>query len=535
MLTLLHHSHVACIGGHVVLWFHLLCVVCVWISPLEVSADSDSLWQMKFTKLTSVNPILVPNSSTSFTCPVIEREVKWEEKDVFNPAAVVKDNRIYLLYRAEDKLGSFAGTSRIGIAWSEDGLSFNHRFTSPVLYPSKDLNYMFEWDGGCEDPRVVESPYGGYVMTYTSYDGTARLCVATSDDLFHWSKHGPAFGKAFGGSYLNAWTKSGSIVSHPMPDGRLVAARLNGSFWMYWGENDLHLATSQDLINWTPVMTEHSDALYRGRPDHKDHPTAAKKPLSVLSPRRGKFDSSLVEPGPPAIVRPDGIFFIYNSKNTACESQPGHRCKNGEADSDLAPGTYSAGQVLFSLDDPSKILMRSQETFFKPSEEFEITGQVGNVCFLEGLVFFRGKWMLYYGTADSKIAVAEASLYDYNGMPKIGDKLGKASNSTHRGIDEISRQREHDGVTFHDIELRYRQGDDKAQRSSSVKQGSKINLLQNGHVSLLVIVGCICIVVLIFIAYKKVPWLWATFEKYIHLLFPVERSGDDGDSYKWKV
>jgi hypothetical protein len=32
------------------------------------------------------------------------------------------------------------------------------------------------------------------------------------------------------------------------------------------------------------------------------------------------------------------------------------------------------------------------------------------------MVFFKGKWLLYYGTADSKIAVAEASMYDYRGM-----------------------------------------------------------------------------------------------------------------------
>lgn len=44
--------------------------------------------------------------------------------------------------------------------------------------------------------------------------------------------------------------------------------------------------------------------------------------------------------------------------------------------------------------------------------EFEKTGQVGNVCFVEGLVYFNHKWFLYYGTADSKIAVAEAVNYD---------------------------------------------------------------------------------------------------------------------------
>lgn len=195
-------------------------------------------------------------------------------------------------------------------------------------------------------------------MTYTSYDGTARLCVATSKDLFSWTKHGPAFGKAFGGAYMNAWTKSGSIVVEPQSDGRLVAVKINGSYWMYWGENDLYIATSVDLINWIPVMTDNPEAIYRGRPDHMDLPTNAKKPLSILTPRRGMFDSELVEPGPPAILRPDGILFIYNSKNKACHDRRGHVCSPGESDPTMAPGTYSAGQVLFSRDNPTEVLRR---------------------------------------------------------------------------------------------------------------------------------------------------------------------------------
>jgi predicted GH43/DUF377 family glycosyl hydrolase len=42
----------------------------------------------------------------------------------------------------------------------------------------------------------------------------------------------------------------------------------------------------------------------------------------------------------------------------------------------------------------------------KPDNIYEISGQVGHVCFAEGLVNYKGKWFLYYGTADSKIAVA---------------------------------------------------------------------------------------------------------------------------------
>ncbi|HEY4877300.1 MAG TPA: hypothetical protein VIH86_17105 [Puia sp.] len=42
----------------------------------------------------------------------------------------------------------------------------------------------------------------------------------------------------------------------------------------------------------------------------------------------------------------------------------------------------------------------------KPDKSYEISGQVNNVCFVEGLANFNNRWFLYYGTADSKIAVA---------------------------------------------------------------------------------------------------------------------------------
>jgi hypothetical protein len=64
---------------------------------------SDS-WQIKFNKLNNVNPILSALSNTSWICPIRKKSILWEEKDVFNPAAIVKDNKVYLLYRAEDKV-----------------------------------------------------------------------------------------------------------------------------------------------------------------------------------------------------------------------------------------------------------------------------------------------------------------------------------------------------------------------------------------------------------------------------------------------
>jgi predicted GH43/DUF377 family glycosyl hydrolase len=356
--------------------------------------DSAADWALlPFVKTDSVNPVLTPGPGY-FTDPILHRRVRWEEKDVFNPAVAVKDGVLYLLYRAQDRVGQPAGTSRIGLAESTDGFRFT-RSPSPVLYPDEDAQKRVEWEGGCEDPRVVEDEKRTYYMTYTAYDGNlARLNVATSTDLRHWTKHGSAFAKAWGGKYKDFWSKSGSIVSR-YEQGRIIATRVAGKYWMYWGDQNIWAATSDDLINWTPVemaVGEQPPIPLRGQA--KNMPR-----LKIVVPTRAKkFDSDLVESGPPAMLTDKGILLIYNGKNS-----------RRAGDSSLPEGMYGGGQVLMDRDDPTRVIHRLTHHFIRPDRSYEITGQVGQVCFLEALAWYKGKWLLYYGTADSKIAVATAT------------------------------------------------------------------------------------------------------------------------------
>ncbi len=343
-----------------------------------------------FTKKTEVNPCLNPSKSLKFDCPVRQAEVNWEEKDVFNPASAVKGDTVFLLYRAEDVVGKYHGTSRIGLAYSLDGYHFQKE-AQPVLFPDQDEFRIYEWEGGCEDPRLVEDENGTYYLTYTAYDGDkARLFVATSKDLRHWSKHGSVFQKA-GNQFVNMWSKAGSVVSR-QEDGRMIATKINGKYWMYWGESNIYMATSDNLIDWTPILE--TDPQKMELDTMRKYTTAFQ---ILFSTREGKFDSELVEPGPPAIITDQGILLIYNSKNSPTFG-----------DKNLAPGTYAAGQIILDKNDPTKVLHRTDEWFITPDKPFEITGQVNNVCFVEGLAYFKDKWFLYYGTADSKIAVAES-------------------------------------------------------------------------------------------------------------------------------
>ncbi len=350
------------------------------------SENTKQQWLLPFSKLDSVNPVMQPGD-LKFICPVQQKEIKWEAKNVYNPAITVRNDTMIMLYRAQDS----AGCSRIGLAKSTDGIHFT-RNASPVLYPDNDAYKKYEWPGGCEDPRLVQDSIGMYYLTYTAYnDEIARLMIATSKDLVHWEKRGPVFNEE---QYKNIWSKSGSIVSE-YANGKPYAIKINGKYWMYWGDKYIWLATSTDLIHWSPVETTANknigyDSVYFGN---------NVSTLKIAVPTRAKkFDCDLVESGPPAIYTGNGIYLIYNSRNIPAIG-----------DSNLPLGTYTVSEVLFDKNDPSKIINRMNNYFLKPEQSYEFSGEVNNVCFAEGLVMYKNKWWLYYGTADSKIAVATSN------------------------------------------------------------------------------------------------------------------------------
>ncbi len=332
-----------------------------------------SVWAFKdFVKLDAVNPILLPDTSYTFDCPIQNASVQWQSKNVLNPTAFIKEGKIFLVYRAQDS----AMTSRLGLAISEDGIHFKKQPT-PIFYPAKDSFFKYEWKGGVEDPRIVCMPDSGYLLTYTAYDGkTARLCFATTFDLIHWEKRGPVLKSP---KYINSWSKSGAMVVEKIGD-KMVAKKIDGKYWMYFGDTDLFLAYSFDLIHWEPLENSEN-----------------KKMVSVLQPRAGYFDSRLVEPGPYALYTEKGIVLIYNSSNAANNNDPAQPIF-----------TYAAGQALFDKERPYKLIDRVPHFFIHPDKPYELKEEVNNVCFVEGLVYFKQKWMLYYGTADTKIALAIA-------------------------------------------------------------------------------------------------------------------------------
>jgi predicted GH43/DUF377 family glycosyl hydrolase len=286
------------------------------------------------------NPVLRPGRGT------------WEATNVYNPAAIIRDGQIVLIYRAHaDDI-----VSSLGLAFSDDGFRFETE-PNPVLVPEHDYERY-----GCEDPRVVEVD-GTYYLTYTGWDRhTARLCLATSDNLRDWHKHGPIVPgiNTFAGIRQTPgpdWSKGGVILPEP----------IDGRYLMWFGEGNIHLATSTDLLHWEA------------------------DPTPVLRPEPGTFMGDLVETGPqPIRTRTGHVLLMHNS---AIVSPDG--------------GVYYAcGQVLIDPHRPDRVVAKMTEPWLEPSTREDREGLVDNVTFVEGLVFHRGTWFAYYGQSDTTIGVA---------------------------------------------------------------------------------------------------------------------------------
>ena len=195
------------------------------------------------------NPVVSPDPERSF-----------ESACAYNPCAVVHDDRVFLVYRAEGA----EGVSSLCLASSEDGFSFEKYRGNPVIAPS-----LPEEKQGCEDPRITRIG-GTFYLTYTAYDGEeVALGLATSEDMVRWEKRG--------------------IVLRGLKSGYILPEKVGGEWLMLVGEGRVRVARSPDLVSWR----------------------ADREPF--LEPRAGFFDSWLVEVGPQLLEYGDKLVMVYNA------------------------------------------------------------------------------------------------------------------------------------------------------------------------------------------------------------------------------
>ena len=290
----------------------------------------------------------------------------WESSSVYNPAALVKDDQVVLLYRAH----ADDNVSHVGLATSDDGIHFERR-PDPVLSPTEPYERF-----GCEDPRVTEVD-GTYYLTYSGWDRTnAQLCLATSTDLLSWTKHGPLFPgfntfEPHAEAIPTPWSKAGGILPTPV-DGRWL---------MYFGEGSIYHAWSDDLLHWEPCPNDQPVMV----------PTAP-----------GTFGDYLVEVGPPPQLLDNGLILLVH--NAAVRHEDGSV-------------RYTCGQLLIDPARPAEVMASMSYPWLEPSTFEDHNGLVSNVTFVEGLVLFHDTWFAYYGQSDSTLGVA---------MHRVGTTYGGA-------------------------------------------------------------------------------------------------------------
>jgi predicted GH43/DUF377 family glycosyl hydrolase len=309
-----------------------------------------------------INPTLTPSNND------------WESVAVFNPAAILDDNKVHLFYRAH----GHDGISVIGYAVSNDGINFDQRFDTPVYIPTEEFEtsqivdkksvYTSGGNGmGCEDPRVTMIDDKLY-MIYAAFNGyeQARLAMTTLnyDDFkkqnWEWSK-------------AHLMSPRPTVWGTGNKSGALFPEKINGKYVILhriWPNISIDYVDDMDFSNEDKWLEE------KGK----------------IPPRQGMWDSAKIGAGAPPLKTKDGWLLIYQSV--------------GKQDS----GKYKIGAMLLDLEDPSKILYRSQHPVLEPNEWYENEGLKGGVAYPCGAVIKDDKLFVYYGAADTVVCVAHADL-----------------------------------------------------------------------------------------------------------------------------
>jgi predicted GH43/DUF377 family glycosyl hydrolase len=291
----------------------------------------------------SENPVLSSNPKN-----------KWESKAVFNPAVFLKDKKVHLLYRAIGEYESYI--SRIGYAWSEDGIKFR-RMAYPIFEPK---TWYEKW--GCEDPRATLIGKEIYIIYIAVSERNEKPAYSRIKNKVSWAKGKWGIGLA-STSDLKDFRRYGIISTYKSDkDAALFPEKIGGKWAMLHRiEPDIWISYSHDLIHW-----------------HGDKP--------IMRPRKGEWDSVKIGTGAPPIKTPKGWLLFYHGVDEE--------------------NVYRLGVALFDLNNPAKLLSRQAQHILEPRESYELEGDVPKVVFTCGAIEMAEQYWVYYGCADKVISLA---------------------------------------------------------------------------------------------------------------------------------
>ena len=278
----------------------------------------------------------------------------YKAHSVFNAGAAIVDGKTVLLVRVED----FRGISHLTAAWSDDGICGWRIDQQPTL-PGDPENHPEEiW--GIEDPRITcLEELREWVIAYTAYSrGGPLVSLAVTKDFRDFNRLGP-------------------VMPPEDKDAALLPVRFDGRWVMFHRPTakmpgapaDIWISFSPDLKHWG---------------DHQ---------MVIPARQGGWWDSNKIGLSAPPMRTCEGWLVLYHGVRTTASGS-----------------IYRLGLALLDIDRPTRVIRRSQEWVFGPKAMYEREGDVDDVVFPCGWTQKDGTIFMYYGAADSCIALATAKL-----------------------------------------------------------------------------------------------------------------------------
>ncbi len=287
--------------------------------------------------------------------PIIQAgDIPYQVNSVFNAAATRVADETLLLMRVEDR----RGISHLTAARSRDGVTNWRIDPQPTLAPNPSEYPEEVW--GIEDPRVTWiEDLGLWTVVYTAYSrGGPLVSLATTKDF-------------------KIFERKGVVMPPEDKDAALFPVQFDGRWAMLHRPVSAFIGVGAHIwISFSPDMKHWGD--------HQ----------IVIPARSGAWwDANTVGLSPPPLRTEKGWLILYH----------GVRHTAGGC-------IYRLGLALLDLENPVRVLTRSDEWAFAPEEEYEVTGDVDKVVFPCGWVAEGDDIRLYYGGADKCIALATAKI-----------------------------------------------------------------------------------------------------------------------------
>jgi len=278
----------------------------------------------------------------------------YRANSVFNAAAAEVDGKILLLARVED----FRGISHLTVARSEDGISNWQIDDAPTLKPEPEKYPEEIW--GIEDPRITWiEEIGEWAICYTAYSqGGPLVSLALTDNFKTFRRLGPVMppedkdAALFPVRFNGLW----AMLHRPVPRSSMLGAHI----WISFSPNLKHWGEHQEIIQ---------------------------------ARQGGWWDANKIGLCSPPMQTKAGWLILYHGVRTTASGS-----------------IYRLGLVLLDLENPMKVIRRTDEWIFGPKEHYEREGDVDDVVFPCGWVVKDGRVLIYYGAADSRLCLATTNL-----------------------------------------------------------------------------------------------------------------------------